>query len=621
MTGRKNIGFENGGEEFPLPPNLPPPGVPISSYAIKDTPFIVNPLDSEYLPEHTYLAPRVAGYNTDEVIQKCQRENVYDALGKYHGDCGHGGEAMRKANLVYESSAVVQKKPRRKSGPKSKRNGCCVVLCLIIIGLLALGAFVVTLLQFFGMLKCGQYSTSTVGASSSGRLGPAPINAPDNSSLYLEERLALLEANITSLKVNITSLKERMISQETELGQLRNLTKGYRGQMKTLEDRLAEEERKSKNLNESVIALSNMQQTMQATTSTVNITLSSSIDSLQKQTSSQETKITSVDTHIIGNFTSLASMIAAEATIRELNDSRLRSELVSNAHQQADTMSSLSARLTALNETTRQGLTNVKTSVQSLAGNLTRSVVNLDLTDQNLLYQLTSLRMNLSNQISNISLTPGPQGPAGTNGVGNLTACSVQTTSGFASSSQTVTRVHYTVPSDQVLTGAYCYADKKGVYTEYDKSNIQCKCSSHNMTNMKLFGRIYGNIMEADADAAKYKIHRSSCRRDALFKIAGRDKKLVGNILASVHVANLALCARQCTSSQSCQTINYKKQFSGQELNCQLLNVTMESEEVTLTASTGWMHYAPVLQLAAFTYRNYCGAHCDFVPKTTPYFL
>ncbi len=167
--GTRNISFSS--EEFqgyipPSPPNKPPPGIPlaaVSSYAVNDTPLEI-PLESEYLPEHTYLAPRVAGYNTDDDIEKCKRENVYDALGKYRDS----GEAMKKTNLFYETHDLKKQKPAKRctikgsDRPKSKRNGCCMTFFMVVIGFLALGAFVVTLLQFFGMLKCGQ-NTVNVG--------------------------------------------------------------------------------------------------------------------------------------------------------------------------------------------------------------------------------------------------------------------------------------------------------------------------------------------------------------------------------------------------------------------------------------------------------------------------
>eukprot|EP00794_Sanderia_malayensis_P004918 gene4918-5565_t len=78
------------------------------------------------------------------------------------------------------------------------------------------------------------------------------------------------------------------------------------------------------------------------------------------------------------------------------------------------------------------------------------------------------------------------------------------------------------------------------------------------------------------------------------------DKKLVGGILASLNAPSLMSCSNKCTSSQGCQTFNYKQikgsfTTSSKQINCELLSKTKESSEATLTTSAGWMHYEPVL--------------------------
>eukprot|EP00794_Sanderia_malayensis_P004919 gene4919-5566_t len=78
------------------------------------------------------------------------------------------------------------------------------------------------------------------------------------------------------------------------------------------------------------------------------------------------------------------------------------------------------------------------------------------------------------------------------------------------------------------------------------------------------------------------------------------DKKLVGGILASLNSPSLMFCSNKCTSSQGCQTFNYKQikgsfTTSSKHINCELLSKTKESSEATLTTSAGWIYYEPVL--------------------------
>eukprot|EP00794_Sanderia_malayensis_P014987 gene14987-16533_t len=78
------------------------------------------------------------------------------------------------------------------------------------------------------------------------------------------------------------------------------------------------------------------------------------------------------------------------------------------------------------------------------------------------------------------------------------------------------------------------------------------------------------------------------------------DKKLVGGLLDSLNVPSLMFCANKCTSSQYCQTFNFKPHdlsaTASEQINCQLLSMTKESSGATLTASTGWIHYEPAVQ-------------------------
>ena len=102
-----------------------------------------------------------------------------------------------------------------------------------------------------------------------------------------------------------------------------------------------------------------------------------------------------------------------------------------------------------------------------------------------------------------------------------------------------------------------------------------------------------------------FEVHRSSCRRDALFKAADRDKKLTGissNLIFSGHAASLSLCAHKCTSTPPCMTFNYKKKpSSSQDLNCQLLDINRSNSKASLQSSVGWIHYQPVTQVSCLS--------------------
>ena len=136
-------------------------GPMMSSYA-KDTPITDPALSySHEDPEHTYLAPRIPGYNTDDVILQCKERNIYDALGKYSTD--HKVEAMKRKNLCYESTQVARrpKEPKSSASRGKKRSHCCLVFILVLVCFIASGALTVTFLQYFGILKYKENNTAT----------------------------------------------------------------------------------------------------------------------------------------------------------------------------------------------------------------------------------------------------------------------------------------------------------------------------------------------------------------------------------------------------------------------------------------------------------------------------
>ena len=162
--GTRNSGFTE--DQF----NRTEVVVPMSTYA-KDTP-ITDAVGNYLTPDHTYLAPRLPGYNTDDVILQCKQENVYDALGKYSADHKVRAEALKKTNLCYEQATQFQKRPAEtksnllKGNAKTGKHGCCLPFFLVVIGLLSAASFTFTLFQYFGKLKCGQ-SAERVGECTS----------------------------------------------------------------------------------------------------------------------------------------------------------------------------------------------------------------------------------------------------------------------------------------------------------------------------------------------------------------------------------------------------------------------------------------------------------------------
>ena len=85
-------------------------------------------------------------------------------------------------------------------------------------------------------------------------------------------------------------------------------------------------------------------------------------------------------------------------------------------------------------------------------------------------------------------------------------------------------------------------------------------------------------------------------------KATDRDKKLTGtssNIISQLHEKRLSLCMLKCVRHDRCVSANYKKTFtSGQEKNCELLEVNKKSSNVTMSNENGWIHYEPVTQVS-----------------------
>ena len=133
-----------------------------------------------------------------------------------------------------------------------------------------------------------------------------------------------------------------------------------------------------------------------------------------------------------------------------------------------------------------------------------------------------------------------------------------------------------------------------------------------------LFGHICILLLNCDRKADA-QIYRLECRRDALMKVAERDKKLSG-VISEMRVTDLRICAQGCIRNYSCYSINYKQfTITEQGNNCELLNVTKTTNGTTLIAAPGWRHYEPSVQVCRHAYRigNCCLS--DFLVKSNKY--
>ena len=123
------------------------------------------------------------------------------------------------------------------------------------------------------------------------------------------------------------------------------------------------------------------------------------------------------------------------------------------------------------------------------------------------------------------------------------------------------------------------------------------------MSTINLFIFLYTVSLQKEcllSSAIAYGVHRLQCRKDVLFKLTDRDKKLTGqenNIIQQSKEFTLSHCAKKCLDMSKCTTINFKKWNQGlsQEENCQLLNILKVNG--SMMTSKGWNHYEPVKQV------------------------
>ena len=95
----------------------------------------------------------------------------------------------------------------------------------------------------------------------------------------------------------------------------------------------------------------------------------------------------------------------------------------------------------------------------------------------------------------------------------------------------------------------------------------------------------------------EYEIYKSDCRRNALFKVTDRDKKVNDGLEKTLYVEYLVECLKDCLENHNCLSFNYKA--SKENSQCELLSSTL-IKGGTLVEAAGWNHYEPAPQKVCF---------------------
>eukprot|EP00794_Sanderia_malayensis_P006995 gene6995-7780_t len=112
------------------------------------------------------------------------------------------------------------------------------------------------------------------------------------------------------------------------------------------------------------------------------------------------------------------------------------------------------------------------------------------------------------------------------------------------------------------------------------------------------------------------KIFVNECRKDALFKITDRDKKLGGvgaNVISSTE-QSLSNCLRSCIARQ-CRSFNYKAFDNAILNNCEVLNINKTSSGSSLVVASSWKHYEPIEQVSPRCRLVTCSAGYECVDR------
>jgi len=491
---------------------------PIMSTYAKDTPIIDPALSYTHdEPEHTYLAPRIPGYNTDDVILQCKKENVYDALGKYSDV--HKVEAMKKANLFYEPTQVrgrpLDKNTAHRPTSRKRKNRYCLPLLLLLISIISLGAFAVTLLQYFGMLKC-KGNSSNDGASigkisaTTGTIDTEILKQLESNITALKQEIAPQQEQIASL-INSTIQNERTIqllreALESEKAKNRNLnntinslglalkleqasTQSINQTVNSYEARLITEERKTTEHNETLLQLRTLHDALKSATSKSSQALAANITELDRRL--DEIFPTMQYFNQTKRIANLQGMLEEESLYRKGNDSILFALVNSSTMARQESVAALTADISAVKRISMQNISNLE---GRLSSSINAQVTRLGTDDQVIFSQVSSVNQTLRHMIQNISLTPGPQGligppgpvgavcpigPTGPAGAGNLTGCNEVHEDATTTSTTTTSLNAYGVydKAAQQLIGYTCYATiPAGITFSNTPAAKVCRC-------------------------------------------------------------------------------------------------------------------------------------------------
>ena len=93
-------------------------------------------------------------------------------------------------------------------------------------------------------------------------------------------------------------------------------------------------------------------------------------------------------------------------------------------------------------------------------------------------------------------------------------------------------------------------------------------------------------------DEGSYDIYRSPCRRNAVFKITEKGRKISVQLIKVHSSKSLASCLKHCLDISNCKSFNFKP--NALQNDCELLESTRASG--SLVGADGWNHYEPVSQ-------------------------
>ena len=105
-------------------------------------------------------------------------------------------------------------------------------------------------------------------------------------------------------------------------------------------------------------------------------------------------------------------------------------------------------------------------------------------------------------------------------------------------------------------------------------------------------------IYEYEISCEEVTIHRTQCRRDTMLKKFKKNAKLTGSSNTILRkVTSLAYCVRDCLKTFNCLSVNFKKTATGNENNCELLDIRSTNSSAVVLDKPEWNIYEPVIQV------------------------